>query len=100
MSELALNLSYPQVSMSVTALLQNCPCGVVCVTQEKRLIPRCLHAYGLVQPCPLLYLPYIDHVAPSIHKLALTSPTSSGRSVGIVRSLTQTTEFFVYDKFL
>jgi hypothetical protein len=26
-------------------------------------------------------------------KLALTSPTSSGRSVGIVRSRTQTTEF-------
>jgi hypothetical protein len=26
-------------------------------------------------------------------KLALTSPTSGGRSVGIVRSLTQTTEF-------
>jgi hypothetical protein len=32
-------------------------------------------------------------VAPSIRiKLALTSPTSGGRSVGIVRSLTQTTE--------
>jgi hypothetical protein len=28
-------------------------------------------------------------------KLALTSPTSGGRSVGIVRSRTQTTEFFI-----
>jgi hypothetical protein len=32
-------------------------------------------------------------VAPSIHKLAIPSPTSGGRSVGIVRSRTQTTEF-------
>jgi hypothetical protein len=28
------------------------------------------------------------------HKLAITSPTSGGRSVGIVRSRTQTMEFF------
>jgi hypothetical protein len=31
-------------------------------------------------------------VAPSIRKLALTSPTSVGRSVGIVRSRTQGSE--------
>jgi hypothetical protein len=38
-----------------------------------------------------------DHVAPSIRKkLAITSPTSGGYSVGIVRSWTQTTEFLVY----
>jgi hypothetical protein len=30
------------------------------------------------------------------HKLAITSPTSGGRSVGIVRSRTQTMEFFFY----
>jgi hypothetical protein len=29
-----------------------------------------------------------------LQKLALTSPTSSGRSVGIVRSRTKATEFF------
>jgi hypothetical protein len=35
-----------------------------------------------------------DHVAPYIRKkLVITSPTSGGRSVGIVRSRTQTTEF-------
>jgi hypothetical protein len=35
-----------------------------------------------------------DHVTPSIRKkLAITSPTSGGRSVGIVRSRTQTMEF-------
>jgi hypothetical protein len=35
---------------------------------------------------------------PSIRKnLALTSPTSSGRSVGIVRLRTQATEFFCYN---
>jgi hypothetical protein len=38
-----------------------------------------------------------DHVAPSIHKkLAISSPTSGGRSVGIVRSRTQTMEFFFF----
>jgi hypothetical protein len=37
---------------------------------------------------------HADHVASSIRKkLAITSPTSGGRSVGIVRSRTQTTEF-------
>jgi hypothetical protein len=35
---------------------------------------------------------HADHVASSI-QLALTSPTSGGRSVGIVRSRTQATEF-------
>jgi hypothetical protein len=35
-----------------------------------------------------------NHVAPSIRKkLAITSPTSGGRSAGIVRSQTQTMEF-------
>jgi hypothetical protein len=34
---------------------------------------------------------HADHVAPSIRKkFAITSPTSGGRSVGIVRSQTQT----------
>jgi hypothetical protein len=37
-----------------------------------------------------------DHVAPSIRKeLTLTSLTSGGRSVGIVRSRAQATEFVV-----
>ena len=36
-----------------------------------------------------------DHVTPLYQlKLALTSPTGGGRSVGIVRSRTKTTEFF------
>jgi hypothetical protein len=39
---------------------------------------------------------HADHVAPSIRKkLTLTSPTSFGRSVGIVRSRNQATEFVV-----
>jgi hypothetical protein len=42
---------------------------------------------------------HADHVAPSIrNKLAITSPTSGGRSVGIVRSRTQTMEFFFWDR--
>jgi hypothetical protein len=39
---------------------------------------------------------HADHVAPSIRKtLAITSPKSGGRSVGIVRSRIQTVEFFL-----
>jgi hypothetical protein len=41
---------------------------------------------------------HADHVVPSIRKsLAITSPTSGDRSVGIVRSRTQTMEFFLSD---
>jgi hypothetical protein len=37
---------------------------------------------------------HADHVAPSIRKkLTIASPTSGGRSVGIVRSRIQTMEF-------
>jgi hypothetical protein len=37
-----------------------------------------------------------DHATPPIRKnLALTSPTSGGRSVGIVRSRTKVTELFI-----
>jgi hypothetical protein len=40
---------------------------------------------------------HADHVAPLYQqKLALTSPTSGGCSVGIVRSRTQTTEFVCF----
>jgi hypothetical protein len=40
---------------------------------------------------------HTDHVAPSIHKkLALTSLTSGGRLVGIVRSWTQPMEFVLF----
>jgi hypothetical protein len=38
-----------------------------------------------------------DHVVPSIRKkLALTSLTSGGRSVGIVRLRTEATEYFLF----
>jgi hypothetical protein len=38
---------------------------------------------------------HADHVAPFYPlKLAISSPTSGGRSVGIVRSRTQTTDLF------
>jgi hypothetical protein len=40
---------------------------------------------------------HADHVAPSIRKkLALTSLTSGGRSVGIVRLRTEATEFLFF----
>jgi hypothetical protein len=37
---------------------------------------------------------HADHVAPLPAKVGITSPTSGGRSVGIVRSRTQTMDFF------
>jgi hypothetical protein len=37
-----------------------------------------------------------DHVA--LQKLALSSPTSGGRSIGIVRSRTQATKFFLEEQ--
>jgi hypothetical protein len=41
-----------------------------------------------------VWIRHAYHVASSIHKkLAITSPTIGGRSVGIVRSRTQTMEF-------
>jgi hypothetical protein len=37
-----------------------------------------------------------DHVTPPLYaKLSLSSPTIGGRSVGVVRSRTQVTEFFL-----
>jgi hypothetical protein len=44
-----------------------------------------------------------DHATPSIRKkLALTSPTSGGRSVGVVRLRTKATEFglFSFSEYL
>ena len=44
---------------------------------------------------------YADHVTPLYpQKLALTSPTGGGRSVGIVRSQTKATEFSLYIKIV
>jgi hypothetical protein len=41
-----------------------------------------------------VWIRHADHVAPSIRKkLALSSPSSGGRSVGIARSGTKATEF-------
>ena len=42
-----------------------------------------------------------DHVTPLYpQKLALTSATGGGRSVGIVRSRTKATEFFMYNSHI
>jgi hypothetical protein len=50
-----------------------------------------IREYGIRDPsrCPR------DNLYPQ--KLALTSPTSGGRSVGIIRSRTQATEDILYD---
>ena len=43
------------------------------------------------------YADHVTHLYPQ--KLALTSPTGGGRSVGIVRVRTKATESFVYSPF-
>jgi hypothetical protein len=49
---------------------------------------------GLENEITTVGIRYADHVASSMYaqKMALTSPTSGGRSVYIVRSRTQTTK--------
>jgi hypothetical protein len=64
------------------------------VSTTKELLGRKLSGSGLETENTAVGIRDADHVAPSIRKkLALTLQTSGGRSVGIVRSRTQATEF-------
>jgi hypothetical protein len=76
--------------------LERGPLSLVCTTEElldKKSCGSCLEIENTA-----VGIRDADHVAPSIRrKLAITSPTSGGRSVGIVRLRTQTMEFsFLY----
>jgi hypothetical protein len=65
--------------------LERGPFSLVSTTEE--LLDRKVAA-------PAIGIRHADHATPSIRKkLAITSPTSCGHSVGIVRSRTQTMEF-------
>jgi hypothetical protein len=69
------------------------PLSLVSTTEE--LLDRKVAAPVYKTENTVVGIRHADHVAPSIHKkLVITSPTSGGRSVGIVRSRTQTMEFF------
>jgi hypothetical protein len=73
--------------------LERGPLSLVSTTEE--LLDRKVAAPVYKTENTAMGIGRADHVTPSIRKkLAITSPTSDGRSVGIVRSRTQTTEFF------
>jgi hypothetical protein len=64
------------------------------VSTIEELLERKSSGSGLESREYGLGIRYADHLAPTNpKKLALTSPTSGARSVGIVRSRTQATEF-------
>jgi hypothetical protein len=75
--------------------LEQCPLSLVSTIEE--LLERKSSDSGLETEITAAWIRRADHVAPSYsQKLALTSPTSGGRSVGTVRSRAQATEFFRY----
>jgi hypothetical protein len=74
--------------------LEGGPLSLVSTTEE--LIDRKVAAPVQKTENTAVGIRHADHVAPSISKSWHTSPTSGGRSVGIVRSRTETMEFFFY----
>jgi hypothetical protein len=80
--------SIPGTTKKKVVGLKRGPLSLVSTTEE--LLDRKVAA-----PNTAVGIRHADHVATSIRKrLAITSPTSGGRSVGVVRSQTQTMEFF------
>jgi hypothetical protein len=72
--------------------LERGPLSLVSTTEE--LLDRKVAAPVYKTENTAVGIRHADHVAPSISKkLAITSTTSGGRSVGIVRSRTQAMEF-------
>jgi hypothetical protein len=73
--------------------LERGPLSLVNTTEELYLIKKAA-APVLKTENTAVGIRHADHVALSIRKtLAITSPTSGGRSVGIILLRTQTTEF-------
>jgi hypothetical protein len=72
--------------------LERGPLSLVSTTEK--LLDRKVAAVVYKSENTAVGIRHADHVALSIRKkLAITSPTSGGRSVGLVRSRTQTMEF-------
>jgi hypothetical protein len=72
--------------------LEQGPLSLVSTTEE--LLDRKVTAPGYKTEITAVGIRHADHVALSVSKkLAITSPTNDGRSVGIVRSRSQTMEF-------
>jgi hypothetical protein len=66
------------------------PLSVLNTAEE--LLKRNSSGFGLESGNMAIGISHADHVHPHPQKLALTSLTSGGRSVGIVRSRTQAME--------
>jgi hypothetical protein len=71
--------------------LERGPLSLVSTIEE--LLERKNSGSGLGNENTAVGIRHADHVAPSIRTLVLTSLKIGGRSVGIVRSRTQATEF-------
>jgi hypothetical protein len=72
--------------------LERGPLSLVSTTEE--LLERKSSGSALENRDTTVGTRHADHIASSIgKKLVLTSPTSGGRPIGIVRSRTQATEF-------
>jgi hypothetical protein len=83
--------SIPGITRKKVVSLERGPLSLVSTTEE--LLDRIVAAPVEKTENTAVGIRHADHVAPSIrNKLAITSPTSSGRSFGIVRSRTQTLE--------
>jgi hypothetical protein len=84
--------SIPGTTIKKVVGLERGPLSLVSTTED--LFDRKVAAPVYKTENTAVRIHHADHVAPSIRKkLAITSPTSGGRSVGVVRSRTQTMEF-------
>jgi hypothetical protein len=87
--------SIPGTTRKKVVGLEQGPLNLVSTTEE--LLDRKVAAPVYKSWNTAVRIRHADHVAPSIRKVGITSPTSDGSSVGIVRSRTQTMEFsFIY----
>jgi hypothetical protein len=89
---------FPELPENKVVGLERCPPRLVSTTEELFDIKVAAPVYKTENTAARIR--HVDHVATSIRKkLAITSPTSGGRSVGIVRPRTQTMEL-VKEKLL
>jgi hypothetical protein len=87
--------SIPGTTRKKKVCLERDPLSLVSTTEE--LLDRKVAAPVYKTENTAVGISYADHVAPSIRKkLAITSPTSGGRSVGIVRSRTQAKKLVLF----
>jgi hypothetical protein len=84
--------SIPDITRKKVVALELGPLSLVSTTEELLYRKVAVPVYKTENTA--VGILHTDNVAPSIRKkLAITSPTSGRRSVGIVRSRTQTMEF-------